>query len=169
MRELFIIRHAVAHERDASKWPNDDERPLTEEGIAKFRRAARGLARLVDVPEELLTSPLTRARQTAAILEEKAGFPGAIELDALRPDKAIAGVVRALQSRRAPRIGIVGHEPDLSQLIGVLVGSDGARAAVEMKKGAVAHLAFERRIKEGSGQLRALLPPRVLRILQRKT
>jgi len=81
MYELLIVRHAIAHERDASLWPNDEERPLTKEGIDKFRQAARGLERVVDAPEELLCSPLTRARQTAAILEEKAAFPRAIELD----------------------------------------------------------------------------------------
>jgi len=168
MRELFIIRHAIAHERDASKWPNDDERPLTEEGIRKFRQVARGLKRLVDAPDEMLTSRLPRARQTAAILEEQAAFPAAIELDMLRPDTEISALIRALQARGAARIAVVGHEPDLSQLIGALAGSQGARAAVEMKKGAVAHLAFERRIKAGSGQLLALLPPRVLRALRRK-
>jgi phosphohistidine phosphatase len=169
MRELFIIRHAIAYERDAAKWPNDDERPLTEDGIRKFRQAARGLKRLVDPPEELLTSPLPRARQTAAILEEHAGFPAAVELDILRPDAELSAQIRALQARGPARVAVVGHEPDLSQLIGALAGSQGARVAVEMKKGAVAHLAFERRIKAGAGQLLALLPPRVLRALQRKS
>jgi phosphohistidine phosphatase len=163
MRELLIVRHAIAHERNAATWPNDDARPLTEPGIKKFRQAARGLAQLIEAPEELLTSPLERARQTASILEARAGFPAAIVLDALRPDTEAAAAVSALNRRRAQRIAIVGHEPDLSRLIGVLMSGLGARAVVEMKKGAVAQLTFAQRIEPGAGLLVALFPPRVLR------
>lgn len=165
MSELLIIRHAIAHERDPSSWPNDDERPLTKQGIDRFHRAARGLRRIADAPDELLCSPLVRARQTAAILEEKAGFPAPIELQALRPGADVAATIRALQERAAARIALVGHEPDLSQLIAVLLGGLAVRVAVEMKKGAVAQLAFAARIDPGAGTLRALLPPRVLRAL----
>lgn len=165
MLELFIIRHAVAHERDASKWPNDDLRPLTEEGIRKFRKAALGLSHLLDAPEELLTSTLTRARQTAAILVERAGFPAPVEIDALRPDAPIKTLIAALAKRDAQRVALVGHEPDLSQLIGALVGSGGQPAQVEMKKGACAQLSFERRVAAGSGQLVALWPPSSLRAI----
>lgn len=168
MSELFIIRHAIAYDRDVAKWPNDDERPLTEDGIRRFREVARGLKWLVDAPDELLTSPLTRARQTAAILHERAAFPAASEIDALRPDTEIAALIRALQKRTVERIAVVGHEPDLSQLIGALVGGKNARGLVQMKKGAVAQIGFERGIKAGAGQLLALLPPRALRGLQRK-
>jgi len=164
MCELLIIRHAVAHERDASAWPNDELRPLTAEGSDKFRKAARGLARVADVPEELLCSPLVRARQTAAILEREAAFPRALELDVLRPGTAISVLVRALHERRSASIAIVGHEPDLGQLLASLLGGP----VVPLKKGAVAQLAFEQRVEEGAGQLLALLPPRVLRALARK-
>jgi phosphohistidine phosphatase len=167
MRELLIIRHAIAYERDPSAWPNDDARPLTELGIKKFRQAARGLAQLVEAPEELLTSPLERARQTASILEAGAAFPTALVLEALRPDTEAAAVVAALNRRRAERIAIVGHEPDLSRLIGVLMSGLGARALVEMKKGAVAQLTFARRIEPGAGRLIALFPPRALRSVRK--
>jgi phosphohistidine phosphatase len=168
VRELFVVRHAIAHERNAARWPNDDARPLTDEGVQKFRQAARGLARLFTAPEESLTSPLIRARQTAAILEERAAFPPAIELEALRPDANLAALLSALSKRRAARIAVVGHEPDLSQLIGALLGGVAARPLLEMKKGAVAQLAFAQRIEAGGGHLIALLPPRVLRRLAGK-
>ena len=179
MSELLIIRHAIAYERDASAWPNDDQRPLTGKGIARFRRAARGLGRVLEAPDELLCSSLTRARQTAAILEAEAAFPQAIELDMLRPDAEVSAMIRALQERHVARIAIVGHEPNLSELIGALisggnssrsreVSSAGLSAAVQMKKGAVAQLAFAHRIEAGAGQLLALVPPRVLRALARK-
>lgn len=169
MCELLIIRHAIAHERDASTWPNDDERPLNEKGIKRFGVAARGLARVFEVPDELLCSPLTRARETAAILEEKAAFPRAIQLDLLRPDAEIAALINALRARSAARLAVVGHEPGLSALISALLAGRDGRAAVEMKKGAVAQLAFAQQVEAGRGQLSALLPPSVLRLLARKS
>jgi phosphohistidine phosphatase len=166
VRELFIIRHAVAHERDASKWPNDDQRPLTDDGIRKFQRAARGLSRLIEPPDELLTSTLTRARQTAALLVNAADFPAPIELAPLRPDTPAKTLIAALAKRRPLRVAIVGHEPDLSQLLGVLLGA--AKARVELKKGACAQLSFTGRIEAGAGQLISLWPPRTLREVARK-
>ena len=168
MRELLIIRHGIAHERDASTWPNDDERPLTDRGRDRFQRAARGLRRVVEVPDELLSSPLVRARETAAILEEKAGFPRSHELDVLRPDTELAAVLCALDERPGARIAIVGHEPDLSHLIGAMMGGVDVRARAQMKKGAVAQISFSDHVQAGAGQLLALLPPHVLRALARK-
>jgi phosphohistidine phosphatase len=167
MRTLLVIRHAIAHQRSESSWPNDDARPLTRQGASKFVLAARGLKWLVDAPEELLTSPLIRTRQTAEILERKAGFPGAIDLEELRPEAEIPALIAALKKRRGVRIAIVGHEPNLSLLIGALVRGVDARTGVQMKKGAAAHLEFATRIEAGKGRLVALVPPRVLRAVGR--
>lgn len=168
MRELLVIRHAIAHERSASDWPNDDERPLTAQGVRKFGRAASGLARLFEPPDELLTSSLARARQTAAILEDLAGFPTPIESAALHPTTDTSALVAALATRGAKRLAIVGHEPTLSLLIGALLAGEHAPAFVAMKKGAVAQLVFSRRIEFGAGRVMALLPPRVLRAIAGK-
>jgi phosphohistidine phosphatase len=165
VRQLFVIRHAIAHPRNESSWPNDDERPLTVLGARKFALAARGFAWLHDPPEELLSSSLVRARQTAEILERRASFPGLIEVAELSPDAEIPALIAALKRRSAMRLAIVGHEPNLSLLVGALLRGFDSRAMVQMKKGAVAHLEFVRRIEPGKGQLIAVLPPRVLRAL----
>ena len=57
------------------RWPDDSERPLTEEGIARFRPAARGLAKIVPTVERVLASPYPRAWQTAEIVHEETGWP----------------------------------------------------------------------------------------------
>ena len=62
--ELYLVRHGLAEER-GDAWPDDTKRPLTDEGISRMRKAARGLARLGVSVEVVLTSPLVRARQTA--------------------------------------------------------------------------------------------------------
>ena len=65
--QLLLVRHAIAEERGAA-WPDDEQRPLSHDGARKWKRAARGLARVVPVVDQLLTSPLTRTFQTAEIL-----------------------------------------------------------------------------------------------------
>ena len=68
--DLYIVRHAIAVERGDPAYPWDDDRPLTPEGIHKFRLAARGLEKLEARIERILASPLLRARQTAEILRD---------------------------------------------------------------------------------------------------
>ena len=66
---LYIVRHAVAHKRDAELWPDDAKRPLTPEGEERFRRAAGVILRLVPEIELVLSSPFVRAWRTAELLE----------------------------------------------------------------------------------------------------
>src|SRR5438552_8227849 len=64
---VLLIRHAQAVPQ-GTRGLSDAERPLTSDGERRFAAAARGIARLVPTPNALLTSPLVRARQTAALL-----------------------------------------------------------------------------------------------------
>jgi phosphohistidine phosphatase len=167
VRQLLIIRHAIAHQRNESSWPDDDERPLTVHGARKFARGAQGLAWLYDPPEELLVSPLVRAQETAEILERRARFPAPIEISELRPDAELPALLAALRKRSAMRLALVGHEPQLSLLVGSLLRGSDARTLLQFKKGALVHLEFTHRIESGKGRLIAMLPPRVLRALSR--
>src|SRR6185503_19145857 len=65
--ELYLVRHAIAAER-GEEWPDDTKRPLTERGIQRFREAAAGLKGLEVRIDEIFTSPLVRAKQTADLL-----------------------------------------------------------------------------------------------------
>src|SRR2546421_8460445 len=73
--ELLVVRHAIAFEHSASRWPDDAERPLSPQGAARARKAALGLKRITRPPAQVLVSPLRRTRQTAAILTRFAGWP----------------------------------------------------------------------------------------------
>src|SRR5215831_5967593 len=137
MQQLLIVRHAIAYERSVRRWPDDDKRPLTVDGIKKFERAARGLKGVIEAPDELLTSPLVRAQQTAAILRKIAKFPAPIELHELRPETGANALIAALGRRRKPRLAIVGHEPSLSELLAELLKGTVASSALRLKKGAL--------------------------------
>ena len=162
MRQLLIVRHAVAYERNATRWPDDALRPLTDRGKRKFRRTARQLSDILDRPDELLTSTLKRARQTARILRREAGFPKPVELRELAPDAAIAPLIAALGRRRGQRLAIVGHEPQLSALVSDLLGGM-LPGRVPLKKGGVVLLGFDGPIAAGKAQLLLFAAPSALR------
>ncbi|MEP7246556.1 MAG: histidine phosphatase family protein [Gammaproteobacteria bacterium] len=165
MIELIIVRHAIAFERDEKRWPEDRSRPLSPDGRHRFRQAASGLARWFPKVDLLLTSPLERARQTAQILTEVAGWPRAAERAELDPGTDPAMTLTSLRQPRVDRLALVGHEPHLSHLIELCVAEPSARLQMKLKKGAVAVIWFESAIRAGSGQLLALVPPRLLRTM----
>lgn len=163
--ELYLVRHAVAAER-GPEYPDDARRPLTDEGVARFRQAVAGLRDLGVQLDLVLASPYVRARETAELLA--AGLkprPKLVVVDALaagaKPADVIAAAVRhAALGRGASRLALVGHEPDLGELAARLLG---AKGRVELKKGAVCRIDVDRAMPGGPGTLRWFLPPRMLR------
>ena len=65
--ELYLVRHGIAAER-GDDWPDDTKRPLTERGVSRFKESVGGLKELDGIIDEIFTSPLVRARQTADLL-----------------------------------------------------------------------------------------------------
>src|SRR5215472_5848349 len=135
--ELLIVRHAIAFERDARRWPDDAERPLSPQGAARARKAAAGLKQLTRAPGRALVSPLVRARQTAAILTEVAGWPRATVRPELAPGGSPEALLVVLKRMPETRIAVVGHEPGLGRLVAVsLAGSAGPQSFRFRKMGA---------------------------------
>ena len=166
MPELLVVRHAIAMDRLLSmeQGLSDAERPLTDEGRTKMQMAVQGLQRIQSDIDVILTSPLLRAQQTAAILEDY--FPSAIaeKLKTLAPQYNNEELIHSLSNIKGKHIAIVGHEPGLSTLIASLIcGSDDG--AIELKKGGMAQLHFAEQIAPGEGTLQWLLRPKQLRLL----
>jgi phosphohistidine phosphatase len=165
--ELLLVRHAIAFDRDLSRWRNDALRPLTPRGIQRMGRAAAGARRIAFVPSRLLTSPLVRARQTAQILASKARWPEPIVAEALAPARPLRNVLLALGAQRVARLAVVGHEPDLGHLLAYCIGAEPGMTQLELRKGGMACVAFEGAVRFGGGRLAWLLPPRILRAMAR--
>jgi len=161
--ELYLIRHAIAAER-GEEWPDDDKRPLTDEGIARMRRAARGLARLEVSIDVVYTSPLVRARQTAEIVAaELETRPSIVTIESLAPGAAYATLMADLEKHgRKSRLGLVGHEPGLGELAAWLTG---ARSPYAFKKGGVCRIDVVSLPPTGNGQLIWMATPKMLRAL----
>jgi len=159
------VRHAVAEER-GPEWPDDSQRPLTADGVKRWRREAAGLAVLDARPDLILTSPFTRARQTADVLAAAfAKKPKVVELAALQPGVKPRDVGRALEpDARAGSLALVGHEPGLGELAAWLVGF---KTPPEFKKGGVSRIDVAiLPPPAGSGRLYSWLTPKILRALR---
>jgi phosphohistidine phosphatase len=164
--ELYLVRHAIAAER-GSNYPDDRERPLTSEGVARFKQAVEGLKDFDLKLDLVLTSPLVRASHTAELLVAGIGGKPRLEvLEALAPGGRMTQVLDAVAkyAKRAQHIALVGHEPDLGELAAKLLR---ARGTIEFKKGAVCCMELDGAMPNGPGTLRWLLPPRVLRKIRR--
>jgi phosphohistidine phosphatase len=164
-RQLWLLRHAEAEPHGTRA---DAERRLTARGEAQARTAGLALARLETDFDAVLFSPKARARQTAELAAEQwsasrrerllqvhpplaEGFDARQALDAL---SAVAGDGRLL---------LVGHEPDLSGVIGGLTGG-----LVDLKKGGLAVVRLEDwapRPDGVVGELAVLMRPRELALI----
>jgi phosphohistidine phosphatase len=163
---LYILRHGIAEE--AAPGGDDRRRRLTAVGRARMHDAALGLARLEMQLDTLLTSPLPRAAETAAIVATvlrlkqeprelaalAAGVPAVETLQALRPTQGQAAVM------------IVGHEPGLSELAALLLTGSTSGLHLLLKKGGCIALEVARLAPRGA-TLRWMLAPRQLRELGR--
>jgi phosphohistidine phosphatase len=163
--ELYLIRHGLAAER-GDEWPDDTKRPLTHKGIARLRREASALNRLGVSFDQVLSSPLVRARQTAEVLAEGlAARPPLALIEALSPGGTTAQVIEELgKHARRKRIALVGHEPNIGELAAKLIG---ARLAIEFKKGAICRIDVDTLPPARAGRLRWFLSPKMLRTMRK--
>lgn len=161
--KLLIVRHGAAGDRESWQAEGHDDRlrPLTPDGKKEVRRAAAGLASLVPELAALATSPLVRAAQTAEILA-KTYRCDIITLEALEPEQDPSRAVEWLRTRQSDStIGLVGHEPHLSTLVGYLL-TENRDSFIDLKKGGACLLKMDPAIRAGSAELKWLLGPREL-------
>ncbi|HZP35700.1 MAG TPA: methyltransferase [Methylomirabilota bacterium] len=156
---LVVMRHADAGDPDPARWPDDRERPLTEQGRREHAQVAAALRRAGLGVDRILTSALARARETAAITARAYGGAPALEESELLGDRAEpARIVAALARVEKGSLLCVGHEPTLSRLVAVLISRDGS-ARVEMRKSGVAVIDFAGPVEAGRGVLALHLGP----------
>jgi phosphohistidine phosphatase len=171
---LLVIRHAIAEdkERFAATGRGDDQRPLTEDGRDKMRRAAEGLRIVIPRVAVLAASPLVRARETAEIVAPALHVSRVEIVEALRPDREYDELLEWLHQRWSPNedgdgtfaVAIVGHEPHLGGLVTwLMTRATGSR--IELKKGGACLLHFEGAPSAGDATLRWALTPSQLRQL----
>lgn len=159
--EVIIVRHSIALDSDKAHQSglSDGERPLTRPGNQCARNMACGLRLLLQgrPVNVMLTSPLLRARQTAAIVAGYLGDPPVDEVDALIPSTTMDAIDTELHRHFGePRIMLVGHEPSLSNWLAWSLTRRHDRFAMLRTAGA-ALLDFPGAPEGGTGTLHWLL------------
>jgi phosphohistidine phosphatase len=164
--ELYIMRHGIAVDRGTAGFSDDWKRPLTPDGRKKTEEITRGLIRLGFDADWIVSSPLVRALETAKIVAAELGNHTPLDVtDDLRPGGAAEAVIACLAKHvHRKRVLVVGHEPDLSEMAGRLIGA-GRRAHLALKKGGCCLITFDEFPPKSPGKLIWWLTPRVMRKL----
>ena len=137
---LNIMRHAEAVE--GSDTLQDEWRYLTEKGRTVAEKMSAAIAKIGPKPRLTITSPLTRAVQTAEIAAEKACRKNVVVAsELLLPGADIDELVTYLKGCDAKRVILVGHEPQLGSLVATLLGREDG--AISLKKGSCVALELD--------------------------
>jgi phosphohistidine phosphatase len=160
---LYFLRHASAG-KTMSDPKKDERRPLDEEGILQARYVGRMLANLDIQVDQIISSPLKRARQTASLVANEMAFEAEVQIDdALRPE-AEYEQFQAMLSRykKYDAVMVVGHNPSLTEFLSKSISAGSGSAQIDFKKGSVARVEMNGR----TGMLQWLVTPKVARTLQ---
>lgn len=159
--QIWLVRHAVAAEREEFDGP-DEDRPLTSKGERQFRGFMEWLADQTAKPAVIVTSPLVRAVQTAEIARKGLGLkkkdvttstllsPGA-------EPRALIELARQSSASIVSTVALVGHEPDLGHALSAFIGG----GANIFGKGFVAAIDFPEEPSLGAGRLSWFVGPKL--------
>jgi len=162
--EIYILRHGIAVERGTGGYKRDGDRPLTKEGEEKMQQIAEAMLGMGLQFDLILSSPYARAEKTARIvadeLDDEVTFT-----NQLLPDGNALELIAEINDEKPQRVLLVGHEPDLSRLISVLITGE-SDASIEMKKGGLCKLTSDKLTFGQCAVLNWLLTPKQLRSLR---
>ncbi|MFN8222960.1 MAG: histidine phosphatase family protein [Gaiellales bacterium] len=124
---VYLCRHA-----QAAPGTPDEERPLTDAGVAQARMLGAHLAAAAPRPSAVLSSPLLRARQTAAEVAAALSLTPEVD-DRLSPGATVADLSALAAEREGPFV-TVGHQPDCSEIVLTLTGADPGFPVASMQR-----------------------------------
>ena len=157
MTSIYFLRHGLA---DRSAWSGEDyERPLTPYGKDRMVKEAKTIGKLNLGLDLIISSPLTRAIQTAEIVADYLDlFDILVEDERLEPGFSPGDLSEILdENPEVEAVMVVGHESDFSLTIERIIGG----GSIVCKKGSLARVDLT---DAGvlSGELIWLLPPKLL-------
>ena len=157
--QIYILRHGEAEPREAHR--ADASRALTSKG-KPYVRHVLNLARGAGLaPDQVFSSPLARAQQTAAVAVKLFGTEKAVESKSLLPAAKPQAIWKELAALRdVGQVLLAGHEPHLGHLIRFLLE---APVLVDLKKGALVRIDCESLLGPPRGVLKWMLTPRLVR------
>jgi len=145
----------------------DADRVLSERGREEVRLMGAVLARLEPDLERIVTSPLARAVESGRIVAGAFSAPPTVEQsEALVPGFRRTALLKQLESYgNSARILLVGHQPDLGELLGWLI-AEIPQTGIALGTASLAVVTLRRAALEGEPTLRALLTPALVTALE---
>lgn len=138
-RRIYLVRHGAAE--DMAESGRDFDRALTAAGVSRMEAVARGLATLGVEPQCLLVSPLVRAQQTADCLVSALTPARRETWEELACGVDPESIVARLDTLSADGdLMLVGHEPDMGELLSFFLTGRTDSFWTRFRKGAVACL-----------------------------
>ena len=159
--KLYILRHAIAEDRDEILYPDDSLRHLTEKGEKKMVKIAEHLKDMGIQLDLILTSPYVRAYETARIVAKTFGIKKKqlVLSDHLTPSGFAKDLITEINEiYQVENLILVGHEPYLSDLVAMLVAGDPS-ISITMKKGGLCCLSIDNLLYDKCATLEWLMMP----------
>lgn len=158
--KLYLVRHAIAE--DAADYEDDSLRPLTEKGREKMKRIASALAGLGVAPDLIVSSPYVRASQTASVLAKELNYKEELAYsDSLLPMGKASDMIGEINEKYSvDELMLVGHEPSLSSLAGILLAGS-PDLSINFKKGGVCCLSVDDLRYDRKATLEWLVTPKI--------
>jgi phosphohistidine phosphatase len=153
--QLYILRHADAETKAAS----DSARTLSEKGEEQARKVAQFCRAHGIQPEVIFASPLIRAQQTAKPVAKELNVevtPAPWLACGARPEGILAELAGL---KNVSAVLLVGHEPDLGNLIAHLLGAGSGSIHVRKASLTVVEMLLPRK---GGGRLEFSIPVRMM-------
>ena len=155
---IYVLRHAIAEARRQDR--PDATRALTASGLQKLRMILRRARQAGVSPAVILTSPYTRAEETAEAAAEILGCRRKLVITkALLPSSSPDRVWKEITEIGAPSVLIAGHEPLLSHLVAFLLNCPAFQ--VDFKKGALIRVDVSASEPRPNGILKWMLTPKL--------
>jgi phosphohistidine phosphatase len=159
---VYLLRHAHALDIGEQGVQTDEDRPLSDQGHKQVELVADAITRLSLKFDQILTSPLRRALETAQQLARGLEMPesSVVTMEALEPGVSSKKLMKKLRALEATDVVLVGHAPDLNEHAAWLMGSK--RVQVEIPKAGLAYIRCEAPPRKGVGALDWLLTPEII-------
>ncbi len=156
--KIYLVRHAIAEPLATGKYKTDAERPLTEAGFAQAQMVANALKAVGARLKLVISSPYLRAEQTAKVFADNFNCE-LIKSAKLSPGVAVKSFIESLEAYQSKdELMLVGHEPDMGELVSVLVGGSPV-FRMPFRKSAVCLVNCEEVPPALSGNLEWILTP----------
>lgn len=165
--ELYILRHGKAQEHTQNR-ASDAKRQLTETGRKEIECIAKAMKNLELKTDEIISSPLIRAIQTAEIsLKHITNKKKSITIwNELKPEiETVKTIKKLITLKSTSSVLLVGHEPHLTNMIGLIISDNPINLNISLKKGGLVHIRCNPNKTKMSGSLRSMMTPKQLKKL----